>query len=98
MAQSVIEYGPPEVRAPGVAHLDYTSEVVLLAVNNDAGVPDAVDLPAQQRRAHGPRHALGQVVEVEGNLVAALSHRDDAGACRSDGEPDLARADVDSRI
>ena len=89
------------MRAPGVAHLDSTSEEVLLAVNNDAGVPDAVDLPAQQRRAHGPRHALGQVVEVEGNLVAALSHRDDAGACRSDGEPDLervpmlARADVD---
>lgn len=89
-------HGPPEVRAPGVAHLDASPKIVLLAVNDDAGVPDTVDLPAQQRRAHGPRHTLRQVVEVEGYLVAALSHRDDAGARRSDGEPDLVRADVDS--
>ena len=62
--------------APGVPDLDAASKVVFLSVNHDARVPDAVDLPAQQRGAHGPRHPLGQVVEVQGDLMAALAHRD----------------------
>ena len=69
-------HGPAKVGAPGVPDLDAASKVVFLSVNHDARVPDAVDLPAQQRGAHGSRHPLGQVVEVQGDLMAALAHRD----------------------
>ena len=69
-------HGPAKVGAPGVPDLNAASKVVFLSVNHDARVPDAVDLPAQQSGAHGLRHPLGQVVEVQGDLMAALAHRD----------------------
>ena len=69
-------HGPAKVGAPGVPDLNAASKVVFLSVNHDACVPDAVDLPAQQSGAHGSRHPLGQVVEVQGDLMAALAHRD----------------------
>lgn len=54
------------------AALHSASKVPLDAVYNDAGVPDALNLLAEQRRAHRARHAVREVIQVEQHLVPRL--------------------------
>ena len=53
---------------------DPSTEVVLLAEDDEGGVVDGVDLLPDHHHAHALGHALGDVVDVERNSAAHLEN------------------------